>query len=146
MADSYNKKEREKKKRKRKQDKAEKKKQKKLSGETTEEFMYIDENGNLSPTPPDETKKEEINLEDIVISTPKSEATDKNKFLKNGTVKFYSKEKRYGFIEEAGTRTDYFVHEDNLIDSVKEKDKVIFELGSGPKGPIAVKVMLDKGE
>ena len=50
MADSYNKKEREKKKRKRKKEKAERKEQRKHEGSDTPEFMYVDENGNLSPT------------------------------------------------------------------------------------------------
>ncbi len=144
MADSYNKKEREKKRRKRKQDKAEKKKQKKLDGVKSEEFMYVDADGNLTPTPPDPSKREEINAEDIDISTPRSVASDEDKFLKKGHVKFFNPEKRFGFIQEAGTKTDYFVHEENLLDPIKENDKVVFEIGSGPKGPVAIKVQLHK--
>ncbi|MEO1516108.1 MAG: cold shock domain-containing protein [Bacteroidota bacterium] len=140
MADSYNKKEREKKRRKRKQNKAEKKKQKKADGIKSEEFMYVDEFGNLTPTPPDLSKKETINVEDIEVSTPKSLNQNEDKFVKNGVVKFFNPEKRYGFIEEVNTGTDYFVHEDNLIDRINEKDKVVFEIGAGPKGPIAINV------
>ncbi|MEO0339936.1 MAG: hypothetical protein AAF242_12060, partial [Bacteroidota bacterium] len=57
MADSFSKKEREKKRRKKNQEKAERRKQRKLEGKTTEEFMYLDENGNLTSTPPDPNKK-----------------------------------------------------------------------------------------
>ena len=65
MADSYNKKERDKKRRKRKQEKIEKRKQRKLEGKSTQEFMYMDENGNLTSTPPDPSKKKEVKLEEI---------------------------------------------------------------------------------
>jgi cold shock CspA family protein len=50
----------------------------------------------------------------------------------------------YGFINHIGTRIDYFVHDDNLIDKVKTGDNVEFELGSGPKGLIAINVKLLK--
>lgn len=71
MADSYNKKEREKKRRKKKKDKADRKKQRKLEEKNTEEYMYVDEYGNLSPLPPDPSKKLDITVEEIEISTPK---------------------------------------------------------------------------
>ena len=61
MADSYNKKEREKKKRKRKKDKQARKEQRKQEGSNTEEFMYVDANGNLTSTPPDPAEKKKIN-------------------------------------------------------------------------------------
>lgn len=144
MADSFSKKEREKKNRKRKQDKLEKKKQKKLEGVKSEEFMYVDESGNLTTTPPDRTKRRKINVEEIEISTPKKPDSNESKYVKAGFVKFYNDEKGYGFIEDMATGTDYFVHADNLVDAIREKDRVVFELGSGPKGPIAVNVKLNK--
>ncbi len=143
MADSYNKKEREKKRAKRKKEKAEKKAQRKLEGSEEPEFMYLDENGNLTTTPPDPTaKKEEVKLEDIQIGVPKKEDVEDDKFRKEGRVKFFNQEKGYGFICESSTNTDYFVHSENINGGVaiKENDKVSFELGSGPKGPMAVKV------
>jgi cold shock CspA family protein len=146
MADSYNKKEREKKRRKRKQNKAEKKKQKKEDGNTPLEFMYMDENGNLSASPPDPNKKEVINAEDIEVGIAKSEGQDQNKFRKDGFVKFFNAEKGYGFIQEAVSNTDYFTHVDNLIDPIQENDKVLFEIGSGPKGPMAINVQLLKND
>jgi len=54
MADSFNKKEREKKKEKKRKEKAERKLREKLEGKkTTQEFMYLDEDGNLTTTKPD---------------------------------------------------------------------------------------------
>ncbi len=144
MADSFNKKEREKKRRKRKQEKVEKKKQKKLDGDNSEEFMYVDEDGNLTPNPPDRTRRKKINIEEIEISTPKNLDSDQSKYTKEGYVKFYSEEKGYGFIEETATGEDYFVHVDNLVEAIKEKDRIVFEIGSGPKGPIAINVRLYK--
>ncbi|MEO0788148.1 MAG: cold shock domain-containing protein, partial [Bacteroidota bacterium] len=60
MADSFNKKEREKKKRKRKKEKAEKKLRQKLEGKKSEEFMYVDADGNLTSVKPDPAKKQEF--------------------------------------------------------------------------------------
>lgn len=140
MADSYNKKERDKKRRKKKQEKAERKRQKKEDGVKSAEFMYVDENGNLTATPPDPAKRNKVNAEDIAVSTPKDSDLDPTSFIKNGVVKFFNPEKHYGFIEESMTKTDYFVHGDSLLDEIQEKDKVEFEIGNGPKGPVAVNV------
>lgn len=146
MADSYNKKERDKKRKKRKKDKLEKKAQRKLEGVKQAEFMYLDEDGNLSTSPPDPTKKrKEIKLEDINISTPKQEDLDLDT-ERRGHVKFFNQEKRFGFIREKGTEQDYFVHEENCIESIKDNDRVVFEVSSGPKGLIAINVKLFKKE
>lgn len=142
MADSFNKKDREKRRRKKKQDKAELKKQRKLDGVKGEEFMYVDENGNLSPTPPDPAKKKKINAEDIVIGIPQKTDDDSNQFERTGFVKFFNSEKGYGFIVDQETQESFFVHANNLIDEIQDNDKVIFEVGSGPKGPVANAVKL----
>ncbi len=141
MADSYNKKDREKRRKKRKQEKAERKKQRKLEGKT-EEFMYVDEDGNLTPTPPDPSKKKEIKVENIHVSTPKSEDTGAKDFTRIGSVKFFNTEKGYGFILDKETQESFFVHADNLSTEIQSNDKVSFEVGSGPKGPIAINVKL----
>lgn len=143
MADSFGKKEREKKRRKRKQEKAERKKQKKLEGVKTSEFMYVDADGNLTETPPDPTvKREEIKLEDIAISTPKKTEEDELSNIRTGFLKFFNREKHFGFITEESTGIDYFVHGADMTGEIHENDNVIFELGSSPKGPAAIKVSL----
>ena len=37
-----------------------------------------------------------------------------------------------------------FVHMDGCIDRIKDNDKVTFEIGKGPKGPVAKSVKLVK--
>ena len=149
MADSYNKKERQKKKQKRRKEKAERKEQRKLEENKTPEFMYVDEFGNLTATPPDPTKKKaEVKLEDIDISVPSQEKSSESSFIRTGVVKFFNTEKGYGFIIDDETQESYFVHVNSLTEEIKERDKVSFEIGSGPKGPVAneVKIINDTKE
>ena len=145
--ETFNKKEREKKKQKKKKDKAERRLQRKLDQEEGRnqqpQFMYLDEDGNLSTTPPDPLKKKtKIKLEDIEISIPKQDKDDTKDHRKIGIVKFFNREKGYGFINERDSRNSVFVHMDGLIDQIKENDKVIFEVRKGPKGLIAQSVKL----
>ena len=140
MADSFNKKEREKKRQKRKKEKAEAKAARKEKGKSQIEFMYVDADGNLTATPPDPNEKEEINVEDILISVTKKGDEDESKFVRKGVVKFFNNDKGFGFIRDKANDDSIFVHIDNLEDPVKEGDKVTFELGSGPKGPVALNV------
>ncbi|MFD0993500.1 cold-shock protein [Tenacibaculum geojense] len=60
--------------------------------------------------------------------------------MKNGTVKFFNDSKGFGFITEADSNTDHFVHISGLIDEVREGDTVEFELKEGRKGLNAVNV------
>ena len=138
---SYNKKEREKKKRKRKEEKAKKKLQRKEDGKS-QEFMYQDADGNLVETPPDPTQKREISLEEIQIGIPKKDKTDQSNLPRVGIVKFFNTEKGYGFIQDNETKESFFVHAKSLVDQVKDSDKVSFEIGKGPKGPVATAVKL----
>lgn len=143
MADSFKKKEREKKKRKKKKEKAERREQKKTQSNDTPEFMYLDENGNLSPTPPDPAKKIKVKAEDIDISTPSKEKSEESKFSRSGVVKFFNADKGYGFIDDKETNESFFVHANNLVDEITDNDRVVFEVGKGPKGPEAREVRLE---
>ena len=141
MADSFNKKDREKKRQKRRKDKLARKEARKHEGGEKIEFMYMDEDGNLTETPPDPTKKKkEFNADLIAISTPKKGDEEKVTFVKTGFCKFFNSEKGYGFLVDNATKESFFVHANSLSFEIKENDKVTFEIGSGPKGPVAVKV------
>ncbi len=140
MADSFNKKEREKKRRKKKQEKADRKRLRKEEGVKGPEFMYVGEDGNLHATPPEH--KVTISAEEIDVSVPKQEKSETPKFARNGVVKFFDTAKGYGFITDNASGESLFVHMDNLVDKIKQNDKVTFEVGSGPKGKIALKVKL----
>lgn len=145
MTDSFSKKEREKKKKKKKERKAEKKAQRKAEdGNSTDEFLYVDEFGNFSDTPPDESKKEEIDPEDIVVGVPKKSEydSDLDGDLVKGQVKFFDQTKQFGFIVEKGSKKEYFVHGDNVEGDLRDNDKVVFETEDGPKGPVAVNVKI----
>jgi len=62
--------------------------------------------------------------------------------MHKGTVKFFNVTKGFGFIKEAESGKEYFVHATGLIDKVKENDEVTFELQEGKKGLNAINVKL----
>ena len=76
--ETFSKKEKEKNRLKKRQDKAEKMEERKANakkGKTLEEMMaYIDENGNISSTPPDPRKKKIFKQEEIQVGVPIQEA------------------------------------------------------------------------
>ena len=145
--ESVSKKEKEKKKAKQKQEKQERKEARKGSnkGKSLEEMMaYIDENGNLSSTPPDPTKKKEINPEDIQLGVPRQVEEEPIEGPRKGVVKFFNESKGYGFIIDQQTQESIFVHIRQLSEPIKEKDKVTFEVENGQKGLNAVNVQKEK--
>lgn len=108
-------------------------------------IAYVDENGQLSTTPPDPNKKKVINkASDSVISTPKQENIDITDSVRKGTVTFFNDSKGFGFIKDSETQESVFVHINNVIDEIKENNLVSFEVEMGQKGPIAVQVKLVK--
>jgi CspA family cold shock protein len=64
--------------------------------------------------------------------------------MKHGTVKWFNDGKGFGFIAAEGS--DYFVHFKEIqgqgFKSLKEGDKVTFEPGQSPKGPVAKNVQI----
>ena len=62
--------------------------------------------------------------------------------MKNGTVKFFNDAKGFGFIKDADSSKEYFVHSNGLKDSIRENDRVTFDLEEGRKGLNAVNVKL----
>ena len=62
--------------------------------------------------------------------------------MKEGIVKFFNESKGYGFIKDSESENEYFVHVSELVDRIKDNDKVTFELKEGRKGLNAVNVKL----
>ena len=60
-----------------------------------------------------------------------------------GTVKFFNRSKGFGFITPDSGDKDVFVHANNLIDNIKDGDKVSFDLESTEKGPSAINVRVE---
>jgi cold shock CspA family protein len=141
--ETFNKKEKEKKKLKKRQDKQERKEERqansKNGNDLNEMLAYIDENGNLSSTPPDPRNKIVIKVEDIQIGVAKHEAVDEDP-IHTGVVTMFNEQKGYGFIKDMQTQESVFVHINALTDRIKEHDKVSFEVEMGHKGKNAVNV------
>ncbi len=62
--------------------------------------------------------------------------------MNKGTVKFYNEFKGFGFIKDANSPKEYFVHSTGLKDDIGENDEVTFDLEEGKKGLNAVNVKL----
>lgn len=144
--ESWNKREVQNKKDKKRKDKELKKTERKEGGKSSFDDMiaYVDEFGRISSTPPDPNEKVEIELDDIAISVPKNEEMEPVDTTRVGIVSFFNESKGFGFIKDLRTGESFFVHVNNLIDSIKENNRVSFEVEKGPKGPMATKVKLEK--
>lgn len=107
-------------------------------------IAYVDENGQITSTPPDPDKKTEIELEDIEISTPKFDESQRPDPVRKGIVIFFNDSKGFGFIKDKETQDKVFVHINNLEEEIKEGNVVSYEVEMGHKGPTAVKVKVVK--
>ncbi|WP_339624267.1 cold shock domain-containing protein [uncultured Winogradskyella sp.] len=63
---------------------------------------------------------------------------------KEGTVKFFNYKKGFGFITLNDSEEEIFVHTTNLIDKIKENNKVTFTIEKSEKGPVATNVRVIK--
>jgi len=140
--DTFNKKEKEKKRLKKRQDKNLKREDRKSNssgGDLENMLAYVDENGNLTDTPPDPSKRRKVNVNSIEISVPRREEEEIDP-IRIGRIDFFNDSKGFGFIKERDTQEKYFVHVNGLLEDVKEGDNVSFELERGLKGLNAVRV------
>ena len=146
MANSFNKRELEKRKEQKKKEKLKRKEERKAnagSGSFEDMIAYVDENGMITDTPPDPgKKKEEIDVEQILVSTPKKEEMEDP--VQHGRVEFFNVEKGYGFIKNLAGTEKYFFHISQAPANIAEGNKVTFELERGEKGMNAVKIALEK--
>ena len=139
--ETFNKKEVRNKKEKKRKEKLERKiakKEKEKHGKLEDMMAYVDENGNITDTPPDPTKKKKVIAASIEIGVPKKEAEED--IIRTGKVSFFDTSKGYGFIKETDSQESYFVHVNGLIDEIGEGDKVTYDLERGMKGMNAVRV------
>lgn len=138
---TFQKNEREKKKQQKRKAKLEKKIEKKnTSSDSSLESMmaYVDENGNLSTTPLDESKKQVIDADSIEIGVPVR--AEEVEVARRGRVSFFDVNKGFGFIMQDGTQERFFVHTSGLMNQVKEGDQVSFFARRGAKGMDAYQV------
>lgn len=140
-----NKKESEKKKQNKKQEKQKRKETRKTNngGRSFDDMIaYVDENGNITDTPPDLNNATKIEVENIIISTPKKEDVEPEPLA--GRVEYYNKEKGYGFIKDLNSTEKYFFHINNVPSEIADGDLVTFETARGQRGMDAVNVAITK--
>jgi len=138
--ETFGKKEREKKRLKKKKDKQLRKEERKGTSQDSM-FVYVDEFGQLTDTPPDPDKKIKVDASTIEIGIPKKEnRAVEEEVAKEGKVSFFDTSKGFGFIIDNVSQEKHFVHVSGLIDQIAENDKVTFELERGLKGMNAVRV------
>ena len=142
--ETFSKKEKEKKRLRKRKEKEEKKEEKKANQQEQsfeDMIAYVDEDGNITSTPPDPKKKKTVyKSEDIVIGVPKQGDLEPMETIRKGTVTFFNDAKGYGFIKDHETQESIFVHANGLTEEIKENNQVTFEVEMGPKGPNAFDV------
>ncbi|HLP32341.1 MAG TPA: cold shock domain-containing protein [Bacteroidia bacterium] len=141
---TFSKKEKEKKRLQKRKEKEERKQERKstaVKGQALEDMMaYVDENGNISDTPPDPKKKREYDQESIQIGVEKQKPADPKDLIRKGKVTFFNQAKAFGFIKDDETQESVFVHANALIDPIKDNDKVQFEVENTSRGTNALRV------
>ncbi|VAW19953.1 hypothetical domain / Cold shock protein of CSP family, partial [hydrothermal vent metagenome] len=145
--ETFNKKEvrtKKEKKRKEKEKKRLSRKESEKKGSLDDMIAYVDENGMITSTPPDPSKKKDIKTEDIKISIPKNDPTQDLDPVRKGIVSFFNESKGFGFIKDSETQERIFVHVNNVLEEIKEDNVVSFEIIMGQKGPTATQVKLLK--
>jgi cold shock CspA family protein len=144
--DNFEKDEKEKLRLKKKKEKLEKKEARKANQEKAKDFedmiAYVDEFGNITSTPPDRSKKVEIDPETISVGVKKALPQEPEDKTRRGKVTFFNSSKGYGFIRDEQSQESIFVHINKCLDPIKENDKVTFTTEKSPKGPSAVGVKL----
>lgn len=143
-SETFSKREKEKQRQKKKQDKQEKREDRKantIKGQGLDQMMaYVDEYGNITSTPPNPNRRSTVAQQDIAISTARREAEPPQDLIRRGTVTRFDSSKGYGFIQDGQSQQSVFVHQNELIDSVQQNDKVTFEIKMTPKGASAINV------
>jgi cold shock CspA family protein len=103
-------------------------------------IAYVDEFGNITATPPEQSSFTPINHEEIEVSVPKKQAPEFTGHI--GIITFYNTTKGFGFIKDMDRKRDIFFHVNSLEEPVRENDKVQFEEANGPNGKVAVNVKI----
>ncbi|RZJ47326.1 MAG: cold shock domain-containing protein [Chryseobacterium sp.] len=142
MADSFSKKENFKKKLQKQKEKAIRREDRKNTndkGKSLDDMiMYVDANGQLTSTPPDNSNKSVIDLDNIQLGAAPIQEEDP---IKSGIVTFFS-DKGYGFITEDNSKENVFFHSNNCVDIIKKGNKVSFEKERSPKGFSAINIKI----
>jgi cold shock CspA family protein len=103
-------------------------------------MAYIDEDGNITSTPPDPKRKRVFNAEEIEIGVPK-QTNETDGEPNTGSVDYYNDSKGFGFIRDKQTGERLFFHVNQLQgEELRENDKVTYDIERGAKGFNAVNI------
>lgn len=141
-SETFNKKEKEKKRIQKQKDKEQRREERKSNKESKsfeDMIAYVDENGNFSSTPPDGSRKKVIKESDIDLGS-RNKGGAATPGTRKGIVKFFEKDKGYGFIKDTETQEEYFFHFSSADFAVAQSNNVTFEIEQGPKGMNAVRI------
>jgi cold shock CspA family protein len=140
--ETFNKREKEKQRQQQKKQKREKMEERKANagkGKSLDDMMaYIDEDGNITSTPPDPKRKRVFNAEEIEIGVPKQLQTDDEPNA--GVVDYFNESKGFGFIKDGQTGERLFFHVNQVQEQLRESDKVTYDIERGAKGFNAVNI------
>ena len=144
-SNSFSKREIKKNKRAKRKAKQERREERKLQKADTfqEMIAYVDANGVITEERPEPAQFEEVELEDIEVSIPKT-VGDEVKGDPTGRVDYYNISRGFGFIKEDNSVNKYFFHESNAEYGIEENSVVTYRLERGPKGMNAIDVKLIK--
>jgi len=140
---TFNKREKEKQRQQQKQQKRDKMEERKANASKSKSLddmmAYIDEDGNITSTPPDPRKKKVFNAEEIEIGVPK-QTNEIDGEVNTGVVDYFNESKGFGFIKDKQDGERLFFHVNQLQEQLRETDKVSFDIERGPKGFNAVNI------
>jgi cold shock CspA family protein len=142
--ETFNKREKEKQRQAQKKQKREKMEERKANAgksKSLDDMMaYIDEDGNITSTPPDPKRKRVFNAEEIEIGVPK-QTNETDGEPNTGSVDYYNDSKGFGFIRDKQTGERLLFHVNQLQgEELRENDKVTYDIERGAKGFNAVNI------
>jgi cold shock CspA family protein len=145
--ETFHKKEVKKKKENRRKEKEQKRlarKEKSKGSDPDDMIAYVDEEGMITSTPPDPSRKKMIKADGIEISIPKRGKDEYPDLIRKGKVTFFNESKGIGFIKDSETQEKVFVHVRDVFEEIKENSTVTYKRVKGRKGPSAIQVKLVK--
>lgn len=60
--------------------------------------------------------------------------------MNKGTVKFFNRKSKFGFIRDSESGSEYYVHAKDVNGPIDEGDEVTFVLKNETRGPAAIQV------
>jgi len=105
----------------------------------TEMLAYVDENGNLSSTPPEHAMLKQIGKP---VNKKQRGPVNSKSSSRTGIVIFFNEAKGFGFIQDEQTKDRIFLHVSDLEDKITDQARVNFEVELGARGLSARKVRL----